>query len=208
MTFYRGVAEKLVERYDYEWRNNIRLKEACICSVEMLVANVVNICIVALVALVLKIPREVFVFFATFAALRFYAGGIHARNYRECISVYVCVLLASIYTVKQCIGMDSAVVYLLVIISMVQAVIVNYKFAAKNNGCKDRIAEYRRKTFWVLGVIESVMLLLEVALPYIKNEMIQDIVKETLLIQVCALLVHSASLYLSCRKKEVQDYQS
>lgn len=43
----------------------------------------------------------------------------------------------------------------------------------------------------------------EVALPYIKNEMIQDIVKETLLIQVCALLAHSASLYLSCRKKEV-----
>lgn len=206
MAVYRGVAEKLVERYEHNWYNNVRLKETCICSVEMLIANSVNICVVVLVALALKIPREVLVFFATFAGLRYYAGGVHAKNYFQCITIYLSILLTSIYCVKQCIHLTDLVIYFLCIVSMILAAVMNYKYAAKQNGRKNKIADYRRKTYYVLSVIESVMIIFGVTFPYIKNEMLQDMMKETMLIQVCALLTHSVSLYLSNRKKEVQNY--
>lgn len=32
MEIYRGAAERLVEIYDFDWKENERMKEACICN--------------------------------------------------------------------------------------------------------------------------------------------------------------------------------
>lgn len=32
MEIYRGAAERLVEIYDFDWKENERMKKACICN--------------------------------------------------------------------------------------------------------------------------------------------------------------------------------
>ena len=96
MEIYRGAAERLVEIYDFDWKENERMKEACICSVEAMIANGLDSVIVFTFALLAGIFIEMLIFFVTFGMLRFYAGGAHAKNYVRCVLMYICVVCISI----------------------------------------------------------------------------------------------------------------
>lgn len=200
MAVYRGVAENLVELYEFDWSDSPRLKETCICSVEMVCANIVNIGIVATIALLLQIPAETFMFVVTFAAMRFYAGGVHAKNYARCIVTYICVLLISIYCAKLCVGVSESMMHLVCCGCLLIAGVVSYKYAAKENGVKDKIPYYRRKTFSVLSIVGAVLLMLFIGECLANDLIIKNTIREFMIIQAFALITHSISLYLARKK--------
>lgn len=193
---YRGVAEGLVEFYEYDWGENLRLKETCICSVEMLCANIVNVIIVMLLATILNIQREALIFAATFAAMRFYAGGAHAKNYGQCITIYSLVLLICINIARACMSLDYVVICAICVLCISIVCLASYKYAAISSTVTEKISHYRRKNFIILGVMGTVMILLGSINCYVDNIALHQLIKEGLLLQSLALFIHSISLWL------------
>lgn len=144
MAGYRGIAEKVVEVYDFDWQNNTKMKEACICSVEGVIANIFNLSLVLLTAAVLKILQEAVIFMLAFATLRLYAGGAHAKNYVRCVSTYLCVLLASVSCAKYGASIQGGWTAAVCGFSMLAAAIINYKYAARQQCLGERTIVYRK----------------------------------------------------------------
>lgn len=196
MAIYRTIAEKVIEEYDWDWEGNLRRKEACINSVEMLLANIIDVGIVLLVAMLLGLIKEAGVFFVTFAALRYYAGGVHAKNYVQCVGLYICILLSSIYCANKWVSLPDVQVYGICIAGMLVAAVVNYKYAAMQREIGMRQEEFRKKSLSILIVMEMYFLIVGIVYPYIEDYEIQNMVKKFILIQAFALLAQGVSLFL------------
>lgn len=203
MAVYRGIAESIVEIYDFDWQDNIRMKETCICSVEGAIANILNVSLVVLIAIILRISQEAVIFIATFAALRFYAGGAHAKNYVRCISTYLCVLLISVVCAKYSASIQDIWINVFCGFSMITASIINCKYAARQQHLEERTIAYRKKFGRIFAVICTFMLSMCILYPNIKSCSIREGIREVVLIQSFALLAQSIALWIGrseCRE--------
>lgn len=93
----RCLAEKIIDDYDCDWDNDIRVKEACVCSVENIMALAINILLLTIIAILLSKEKVCFIFFLTNGFIRIFSGGIHASTHTKCISTYIIIMLISIY---------------------------------------------------------------------------------------------------------------
>lgn len=203
MAGYRGIAEKIVETYDFDWQNNTRMKETCICSVEGVIANIFNASLVLLTAMILKIPQEAIIFITTFAALRFYAGGAHAKNYIRCISTYLCALLVSVSCAQHGTSMQDGWIAMVCGFSMVIAAIINYKYAARQRCLGERTIVYRKRFGRIFTAICTFMISMCVLCPYTENYSVRKGIQKIVLIQAFALLAQSIALWIGrseCRE--------
>lgn len=204
MAGYRGIAEKVVEVYDFDWQNNTKMKEACICSVEGVIANVFNISLVLLAAAVLKILQEAIIFILVFAALRFYAGGAHAKNYIRCILSYLCVLLASVSCAKYGASIQGGWTAAVCGFSMLLAAAVNYRYAARQQCLGERTIVYRKKFCRIFMNICIFMTAVCILYPHTVNDSVREAMQKVILLQAFALLVQSTALWLGrneCRER-------
>lgn len=192
MAIYRGVAEKLVEIYNFDWEENLRMKEACICSVESVIANVINVSIVILFAMLTGLVKEIAVYFVTFGALRFYAGGAHAKNYGQCITLYICIMCASIFAVKFFVNLSEICTYCICAVSIVLSGWLNGKYAARQKTVGTRSIEYRKKALTIHKIISVFMTLVCIDYPYSSSFW-----QEMILIQAFALTVQSMALFIN-----------
>lgn len=197
MAVYREVAEKIVEIYDFDWKDNMRMKETCICSVEGVISNVVNVILLILTVTALGIAGEAAIFAGTFGAMRSYAGGAHAKNHARCILTYMCVLLISIGCAKYCSTMQDASVYTICGLSMIMAMIVNCRYAAKQKRLGERTNVYRRKLSKIFIVICIFMTLICILSPYVQDYSIKESLQEIVLIQAFALFAQSVALWIA-----------
>ena len=195
MTMYREAAERIVDIYDINWEKNMRMKEACICSVENIIANAVNISLVFLITTALGILTESLIFIVTFAAIRFYSGGAHAKNYTKCLLTYLCLLLVSVSTAKLLIVIqDNKVINIICIISMVIATIINYKYAATQIFLGEYISSYRKKACGIFIILYIFMITLCILIPRVTDLNVRDVMQEIILIQSLSLLAQSTAL--------------
>jgi len=198
MGVYRKISEIIVNNYECAWEANSRMKETCICGVEAVCSTAVNVCIIAVIAMILHIQIEAMIFFITFAALRMYAGGAHASNYRKCISIYVVVMVLSIMTAKCLVRIDRIYGDVFCIMSFVITCLINYIYAAKQKdiGNIDLSIQFRKKVFVILGVIGINMFLwcfIQQWSVFYQSNMI----KELILVQAFAMLAQSIALFMN-----------
>lgn len=197
MEIYRGIAEKLVEIYDFDWRDNLKMKEACICSVEDIIAKGVNIFLIILLAIITGLWREIIIYFLTFTTLRFYAGGVHAKNYMQCIMVYVGIMFMSIAFAKCITPLNEMILLVVVLFSISISKILNGKYSAKQKKVGTKSDLFHKKTMMFHGIITSEMCGLFMLQMLLECRFIAQI----LIIQSCALVVQSIALGLD--RKEV-----
>lgn len=200
MAVYRKLAEKIVETYDFNWIHNIKMREVCVCSVENVIANIFNLCIVIFITTTLGIFSEAIVFICTFAVMRCYSGGAHAKRYITCISIYLCILIVSIFSAKYIADMhDTKIISMICILSLVITATINYLYAAKQTFLDKRKKIYRIKTcrfFITICVLMFIMYILKI---YTRNPILTHII----LIQTFALLAQSITLLVG--KKECEE---
>ncbi len=192
MAIYRGVAEQLVDIYDFDWKDNERMKEACICRVEGLVANVLDIFIVIVFGILTGIFKEVLVFLLSFGFMRFYAGGAHAKNYARCVITYICVMYLSVCLAKQCIMLPAVYTMGICFISIMFSGWINGKYAAKQKNVGSRKELLRRNALIIHKIISVIMIVICISYPYMNHSIWQEIVW----IQAFALTAQSIALFM------------
>ncbi len=190
MAGYRSIAEGLVDSYDANWEENPRLKEACIYSVETLVANMVNVLILVALAIVTQWWLEIATYFFTFASIRIYAGGAHAKNFRRCITFYSLTMLACIVIAKGMMGTADIYIFLVGIGCVCWSGWVNARYAARyktEDNEKERCRRAVKRTFILL--IPELVILWGVAVWYECLNM-----KVLFLVQTLAMAVQGIAL--------------
>lgn len=202
MALYRETAEKLVETYDFDWKDNLRMKEVCICSVESLIANTVNIVLLVFCAMITGLWREIATYFLTFASIRGYAGGTHAKDYMRCITSYVTIMLACIGCVKYCIPSAGFYVCTILLVSIFFSGWINWKYAAKQKNYGTKRAAYRKRALMMHRIITVFMI--GMFMIYMKTHI--SFLREMIMIQSFALIIQSIALWME-RKECVNEAQ-
>lgn len=199
MTIYREAAERLVDVCDFDWDDNLRMKEVCICSVESIITNTVNITMIVLLAIATGLWREIAIYFFTFAAMRFYAGGAHAKNYLQCITFYVCIMLVCIGCAKYYIPVTRVYLFLMSISSIILSGWINGKYAARQKTVGRKSNQYRKKALLMHRIISAV--LFSVFNIYILTN--NSFLGEMIAIQSFSLTAQSIALFIE--RKECVD---
>lgn len=202
MGLYRETAEKLVETYDFDWKDNLRMKEVCICSVESMIANTVNIVLVIFCAMLTGLWREIAIYFLTFATIRGYAGGAHAKDYMRCITSYVTIMLACIGCVKYCIPSCGFYVCAILLVSISLSGWINWRYAAKQKNRGTKRVAYRKRALMMHGIITVFMI--GTLMIYVKTHI--SFLGELIMIQSFALIIQSIALWMD-RKECVNETQ-
>lgn len=198
---YREAAERLVNIYDFDWDSNLRMKEACICSVENVIANIVDVIIVFTLAYVTGVMGEVLLYFLTFGLLRMYAGGAHAKNYFRCITIYLCVMYVCIYTSRLLMGAPVGVMLLICGASILVSGWINSRYAGgqKHVGARSRM--YRKRALFIHHLVS--MMLMVGCIVYLLSSW--EALQKMVFLQAFALVIPSILLIVEKRQCEKQE---
>lgn len=192
MAIYRSAAERLVDIYDFDWKDNERMKEACICSVEGVIANILDVAIVFMFAALTGVFWEMLIFFISFGLMRFYAGGAHAKNYVRCVTTYICVMYLSICLTRQCIMLPTVCTIGICVVSILFSGWVNGKYAAKQRSVGSRKELFRRNALIIHRVISIFMILNCIGCLCVNDWVWQEVIW----IQAFALVAQSVALFM------------
>ena len=188
---YRRIAEYLVREYDFDWHGNERMREACICSVENVIANVVNFLFILLLACVTGLGMQMIVFGITFAAMRIYAGGAHAKNHLYCIVMYVGIMLACIRGSQWLLNRNDTIFLAFIMFNIFFSGIVNEKYAATQKNVTSLCEVYQKKTmmiYWTLVTIICFLVILYIVSGNLKYKNIVILQSFAMITQSLALL--------------------
>lgn len=192
MALYRVSAEKLVNTYDFDWKDNLRMKEVCICSVESFLANMMNTVLLVVCAIITGLWKEMAIYILTFATIRVYAGGVHAKDYIRCIISYVTIMLACIGCVKYCIPSARFYVCAILLVSVFFSGWINWKYAAKQKNCGTKRTAYRKRALMMHRLITLFMLVMFMI--YVKMGI--GFLGQMIMIQSFALSIQSITLWM------------
>jgi accessory gene regulator B len=96
----KALSERILNRLSTRTDIDMNYREIYAYALEKYIAGLINTIIFAAVAFPLHIPLETVVFFAFYAPLRKYAGGIHARTRVQCTILSLIILVVLINTAK------------------------------------------------------------------------------------------------------------
>lgn len=192
MVVYRRVAERIIEEYDFDWKDNLRMKEALICSVENVIANAINVSIIITLALITGFRSEIFIYFFTFAAMRMYAGGVHAKDHLRCILTYICIMISAIVCTKCLVPIVGNDLLIICVSGLVLAGWINMKYGGRQRELGERKNTYRKKLLLIYLIITAFMLVVMTGYLHSKSVFLG----EMLMIQLFALMAESISLYI------------
>ena len=192
---YRKISEKLVNIYPCDWEKNLRMKETCICGVEVVCSTFINILIIIVLACALSKKVEVFIFFTVYGMMRVYSGGIHARNHVRCIFCYTAILLISVYVSGYLANFEMGV-YVLVILVPIVTLTINYMYGGKQK----EVEELEGKKYEIccrrITIFFNIILIIVCLLQAFGYNNMQLNVRKYFYIQAFAMLFQSVSLFL------------
>lgn len=139
---YRRIAELFVDGYHYNWESNPRMKEACICSVEIVCSTMINIIIIFMMACLLSKEIPCIIFVIVNGTTRLFSGGKHAKNHSRCIMTYIGLLLLSVY-IADYMGDMREEIYFLVMFVFIFSISINIKYG----GMQKQLEEWERKKY-------------------------------------------------------------
>jgi accessory gene regulator B len=166
---------------------------------ELIISSVVGFAIVLMEGAIMKMPLESIIFFISFATLRMYIGGYHAKNYLRCNTLFVVCCGCCFYLYKISVSYITDLMSLIVclgnaILIMKYAPIVHIKKPLdeeRKNKCKRR--------GMVVLEIQFVVLYIACKLNYMPGKMI---IYAILLVDVLVIIVKGGICYEEkhCRK--------
>ena len=192
---YRKISEKLVNSYPCDWESNIRMKETCICGVEIVCSTIVNLLLITILACISSKELEVFLFFMVYGSMRLYSGGIHAKNHFRCILYYSTMLFASVYAAEYLAEFKGGI-YILGVLVPVIALGSNYVYGGKQKKLEETESRKYAKTCRVITAILSVHLVIVCMVQCIWWDSIALEFRSYFYIQAFAMLFQSISLFL------------
>ena len=192
---YRRISEKLVNSYPCNWESDRRMKETCICGVEIVCSTIMNLLLIMILACVFSKEVEVFIFFMIYGSLRLYSGGIHAKNHFRCILYYSVILFASVYAAEYLRDFKSGI-YILGVITPVITLGINYIYGGKQKNLEETESKKYARTCRIITVILSGYLGLMCLLQCIWWNSVPPEFRSYFYIQAFAMLFQSISLFL------------
>lgn len=193
---FRSLAEKIIDNYDSDWNNDIRVKEACVCSVENIMALVLNILILTIIAILLSKEKACFIFCLTNGSIRVFSGGIHASTHTKCILTYIAVMLISIY-LAGVLQEIPIIFFLLSIMVPVFSIAVNFKYGGmqKNLDAEDNL-KYSSYCKGMVLIFSSILICIGL-IDLLSQKGVGISIRNFGLVESFALIVQSVSLLLA-----------
>lgn len=97
MFSYEMLADRLIDAANIDWNGRESQRNSCRYGMEMLISMVINFGLVLITGLLLGILKEVLIYLLAWGSLRIYSGGRHAANHRNCITLYISVMVIVIF---------------------------------------------------------------------------------------------------------------
>lgn len=95
MISYQKISKILLSFFKINVANQTE-EDIYLYGLEILLSNFINFSIIILLSVLFHIEKEVLCFILFFAPLRFFSGGIHAKNHIRCILLFLFFLFASL----------------------------------------------------------------------------------------------------------------
>lgn len=196
---FRYLAEKAVENYPLDWDNDT-MKEACLYRVEVLIATVFNLVIVALLAIIFSKEIECFIFFFVNSSLRLFSGGHHAKNHFNCIMTYITIMFLCIALADYLKG-NTLILYGLFCVTTVFSIATNHLLSAKGDYLdqEDKITYHKR---CMLILLVYLMLITCTCVFNIVVHTVSIFIKYCLFIMCFTLIMQSCSLIIEKYTKD------
>lgn len=192
----RRIAEKIVDQYPCEWGENVRLKEACICSVENVCALVINMVILVLVSVLLSKEISCLLFFVTNGSIRMFSGGVHAPTHTKCILFYMGIMIGSIY-LADLLEEVKMILYVLSAVVPILSISINFKYGGMQTRLEAeenmKFSRYCKRTALFFN---GILVCASVAEIISGREMGKD-VRNALFVVAFALITQSLSLFFA-----------
>lgn len=192
---YRKISQKLVQAYPCDWDKNLRMKETCICSVEIACSTIMNLFIITLLACFLSKKVEVAVFFIVYGIMRLYAGGTHAASHLKCILFYVMILLISIYAAEYLAKYPNGM-YLLGFLVPLISLTVNHLYGGKQKTLEEAESRKYIKYCMAITIFFNISLLIMCFFQTLHLKGKNSDISIYFYIQSFAMLFQSFSLFL------------
>ena len=192
---YRRIAERLVDYYPYDWKENLRMKETCICGVEIVCSTLINIIILIALACLLSKQGACLIFFMINGMTRLFSGGVHAKNHRSCILFYIAVLLASVYAADYLDEIRYGM-YVLCMIVPVVSISVNFKYGGMQKQLEEGERRKYKKICKYFIVMYNIILYVACGIEVMSGIPMGVDVRNSLYVGCFALLTQSISLFL------------
>lgn len=192
---YRNIAERLVDGYSFDWEGNLRMRETCVCSVEIVCSTLVNSIIVAMLACLVSKESTFLIFFLVNGTVRLFSGGMHARSYRSCSVTYCTVLLVSVYMACY-LESIKYIMYILCVVVPVISISINFKYGGMQEHLEEMERKKYRKVCKCLVLLYSAILIGICAMEIISGKDMGIEVRNGLYVQCFAMLTQSVLLFL------------
>lgn len=192
---YRKIAERFVDEYNYDWAAKPRMKEACICSVEIFCSTLINAIIILSLACLLSKEIPCIIFVIVNGTTRLYSGGRHAKNYLRCILTYTALLLISVYTADYMKEMRKQL-YILVFFVLVFSVSINIKYGGMQRQLENWERKKNRKICGGLVAFYNIVFIIVCITELITGISMGLSMRNFLYVGCFALLIQAALLYM------------
>lgn len=192
---YRNIAERLVAGYPFDWSEHSRMRETCVCGVEIVCSTLVNVIITFILLCCLSKEEACLIFFIVNGTVRIFSGGIHAKDHLNCFLTYIGILLCSAYAasyldeIKFCL-------YILCIIVPVITMTINFKYGGMQSHLE--IMERKKFNFYCKGfvTIYNAVLITLCMIEILSKTNLGAALRNGLYVMCFALLTQSISLFL------------
>lgn len=150
MNSYVNLADKLIDFANVDWSGRESQRNSCRYGVEMLISVIVNFGLVLITGLLLGIIKEVLIYLIAWGSLRLFSGGRHATNHRNCIILYITVMVITIFTCKY--GVANVDTKNLEVVMFAVAFIINILYAGREQTKLERKNKFKYITLMVLAI--------------------------------------------------------
>jgi accessory gene regulator B len=133
---YKGISNLIFSKILLPYGAKIKHKDLYLYGLNVLIINVINVFVIVLMSFILNIYVETFFFLITFIPLRIYGNGIHAKTHFRCITIFIALMLGTIYLTINTFNIigNTKIVFWVIITSL----IIQY-FFAKNKRKENRL---------------------------------------------------------------------
>lgn len=124
---YNNMANLIFSKILLPYGAKIKYKDLYLYGLNILIINMINIVVITIISLILNIGIETFFFLITFTPLRIYGNGKHAKTHFQCITIFIILMLSTIYLTINTfnIASNTKIVFLIIFVSL----IIQYFFA-------------------------------------------------------------------------------
>ena len=193
-----SITDKIKNYYHYDNKKILEIRY----GLETIYVSIVKILVVFIVSIFIHTTKELCIFYLSYAILRLFGFGLHAKNTLQCWILTIPIFVLIPYLIKN-ITINSNCYYLVILFLLLITI-----YAPADTEKRPLINIKKRRIFKVLTVITSIIYLIIIVLS--KNYLIKNSLSFAIILESIVILPISYKLlglkyanYKSYRRKEV-----